>query len=112
MASFADSATIASNGSFQARVNFALITAAVNVYAEGSSIASHAARSAFAVRVFGGAFNINTIGLMVMTNATISAESSVILSSLGTVLSSNNFAIPDGDIQFAVNSLWNDMAGV
>ena len=86
------------------------MVAAVNVYAEGSSVANHATRSSFAIKVFGGAYNINAIGLMVLTNPTIAAEAST--GSSFATNSSMGYAIPDGDIQFAINSLWNDMAGV
>lgn len=105
MASFSDlGSTIAMDLNFQGRVRYAMTVAAVNVYAEASNTPGHAARQAFALKVFNGAFNIVFACMMVLTNATIAAEANA--------TTTPGFAIPDGDIQFAVNSLWNDFAGV
>jgi hypothetical protein len=102
-ASFSDLGTIASNPNFQSRVAYAMATAAVNVYTEGTGVDGHTLRVAFSKSVFTGNYNIFNACLMVLTNATIAAEANV--------ATTPGFAIPDGDIQFAVNSLWNDFAG-
>lgn len=78
--------------------------AAVNVYAEAPGTAGHAQRKAFALMVFNNNYNPQSVCEMVLTNATIAAEA--------VLATTPGFAIPDGDIQFAVNSLWNDFAGV
>src|SRR5258705_14021190 len=102
-ASFSDLGTISKDVNFQGRVQYALMVAAVNVYSEGTT-PGHPARLAFAKQVFANTFSIQAACLMVLTNATIAAEANV--------ATTPGFAIPDGDIQFAVNSLWNDLAGV
>lgn len=102
-ATFSDFGTIAKDANFQSRVNYALMVAAVNVYAEVTSTTGHPARLVFAKNVFAGNFNIFSTCLMVLTNATIAAEANA--------ATTPGFAIPDADIQFTVNSLWNDLAG-
>lgn len=104
MASFADLGTIAQNANYQARVGYAMMVAAQNVYSESSNTAGHAARLALALQVLRGSYNPGTAALAVLTNSTIAAEAV-----LATI---PGYAIPDGDIQFAVNSLWNALAGV
>jgi hypothetical protein len=101
---FSDFGVIAANANFQSRVQYALTVAAINVYSEATNTVGHPARLAFALRVFNQNYSLLMICLMVLTNATIAAEANV--------LTVPGFAIPDGDIQFAVNSLWNDFAGV
>ena len=103
-ASFSDLGTISKDANFQARVQYASMVAAVNVYSEPTNTAGHPARVAFAKQVFANTFSVQAACLMVLTNATIAAEANV--------ATTPGFAIPDGDIQFAVNSLWNDLAGV
>lgn len=103
-ATFADLGTIALNPNFQARVYYAMMTAAVNVYSEATNTAGHAQRRNLALQVFSGSFGVGTMCLAVLTNATIAAEA--------VLATTPDYAIPDGDIQFAVNSLWNDFAGV
>lgn len=104
MASFSDLGNIAKDLDFQRRVNYAMTVAAVNVYAELTNITGHPARLAFALKVFSGNFNIMSSCLLVLTNSTISAGANA--------ATTPGFAIVDGDIQFAVNSLWNDFSGV
>ena len=102
MADFLGCAQIAAGEQFQQRVQFALSVAAANVYTESSGIAGHVARAAFAVKVANGSANIPAAALVIIGNSTISAEAV-------TAVSQNS--IPDSDIQFAVNSNWNLLAG-
>ena len=106
MATFAQIAQIVNNQptEFQSRVNYAMCVAAINVYSEGTGVTGHAARAAFAVRVLAGNFNLAAVCFAVMTNPTIAAEAVYQQPPAGN-------AIPDGDIQFAVNSIWNALAG-
>lgn len=104
MATFSDLGTIARDNNFQTRVQYAMMVAAVNVYSEATNTVGHPARLAYAKQVFAGSFNIMFACMMVLTNSTIAAEA--------VLATTPGFAIPDGDIQFAVNSLWNDFAGV
>jgi hypothetical protein len=92
---------------FQSRVNYAMCVAAINVYAEGTGVTGHAARAAFSTRVLTGNFNLIGACFAVLTNPTISAEAT--LPAQGQPPNGNG--IPDSDIQFAVNSIWNALAG-
>lgn len=102
MASYAELITIAGNSGFQDRVKYALTSAAVSVFNEASSSTGHAARVAYADSVIAGNYNLAPASLAVLTNTTIAAEA--------TLGSAPSFGIPDGDLQFAVNSLWNVLA--
>jgi hypothetical protein len=102
MANYDDLITIAGNNGFQNRIKYALTQAAISVYNEASSSTGHIARLAYATGVIGGNYNLAPAALAVLTNTTISAEA--------TLSSAPDFAIPDSDIQFAVNSLWNALA--
>ena len=102
-ATFSDIGNIAADANFQKRVGYALMVAAVNVYSESPGTQAHPARVALAIRVLNGAFGNSTAAIAVMTNATIAAEANF--------LTVPAFAVPDADIQFAINSLWNALAG-
>ncbi len=104
MATFSDLAAIAKDTNFQSRVSYAMMVAANNVYAEAGNVTGHPARVAFSRQVFCGSINIFYCCLMVLTNSTIAAEA--------VLATTPAFAVPDGDIQFAVNSLWNAFSGV
>ncbi len=102
MASYDDLIKIAGNDGFQNRVKYALTSAAVSVYNELSSTTGHTARVAYATSVIQGSYNLAPASLAVLTNTSIATEA--------TLGSAPDFAIPDSDIQFAVNSLWNALA--
>ncbi len=102
MASYSDLITIAGNNAFQNRIKYSLTQAAVSVYNEASSTTGHTARVAYAVGIIDGNYNLASASLAVLTNSTIAAEA--------TLASAPDFSIPDSDIQFAVNSLWNALA--
>lgn len=102
-ANFAQLAQIAASQEFQQRVSYAMNVAAANVYAEAGTVPSHSARAAYSIKVANGNYNLSAAALAVLTNATIGAEA---------VNGVAGNAIPDGDIQFSVNSLWNMLAGV
>lgn len=103
MATFSDLGAIAQNNNFQSRVGYAMAVAATNVYSESPATTGHAARSVFAQKVINGQYNLYPSSLSVLTNATIAAEA--------VLATTPGYAIPDGDIQFAVNSLWNAFSG-
>jgi hypothetical protein len=100
---FADAGQLARIDEFERRVAYAMKVAAVNVYAEVTTVVGHVARAAYAVKVANGDYNLSEVTLAVLTNATILAE--------GNLTTTPGNAIPDGDIQFAVNSIWNLLAG-
>jgi hypothetical protein len=110
-----DLVTISNDVRFQSRVNYYLNLAAINVLSEANTTASHFQRAAFSKSVIattqplvgsiGTTSNpvLQKYGLNVLTNTTIAGEAT---------LAGPDFAIPDSDINFAVNSLFNDWAGV
>lgn len=101
---FHDFTTISADAGFQGRCRYALITAAVNVMAELPATTQHRLRVNYAIQVLQGSINILEVALAVLTNASIIAEANV--------ATTPDFAIPDSDIQFQVNSLFNALAGV
>ena len=103
MASYDDLITISGNNGFQQRVKYAMESAAVSVYNEASSTTGHTARVGLATSIIQGNYGIlAAAALGVLTNATIAAEA--------TLATAPDFGIPDTDLQFAVNSLWNALA--
>lgn len=99
---FTDIYIVATAYGFMQRVNYALTVAAVGVMIEAANTASHAQRVVFAKQILAGGFP-GSAYYSVLTNATIAAESNS---------ASAGQAIPDADIQFAVNSIFNALAGV
>lgn len=102
MASYDDLIAISGNNGFIGRVRYALTSAAVSVYNEASTTTGHAQRLALASQVIQGGYNPGSAALPVLTNAAIAAEA--------TLATAPDFGIPDTDLQFAVNSLWNALA--
>lgn len=103
MASFSDIATIAcDDATFRRRVSYALTVAAINAYSEPTGVAGHVARAAFATKVLASQFDLHGAVLGVLTNATIATEAN-------SATPGNN--VPDADIQFAINSIFNALAG-
>jgi hypothetical protein len=98
-----DLMTIANDNRFQSRCSYTLDVAAVNVIAESTTTANHIQRTSYAKNVVAGNFTPKTIAIGVLTNSTIAAEAA---------LGSADFSIPDSDIQFTVNTLFNDFAGI
>lgn len=101
-ATFAQLDKISQDPAFQGRVKIALFTAAVNVYSEAPTTAGHVARAGYAVRVLNGNYDIRSVCYAVLTNPTIEGEG---------IPGTTNDSIPDGDIQFQVNAVWNALAG-
>ncbi len=70
-----------------------------------AAVAGHGTRSNYATKVLSNqGFDLQTIAMAVLMNATITGEAVV-----GTL---PDFGIPDNDIEFAVASIWNALAGV
>ena len=101
--SYADAGQLAKTDEFLRRVAYAMQSAAVAVYSEQGTVTGHAARAAYATKVSNGTFDLATAALVVLTNASILAE--------GNLTTTPGNGIPDSDIQFAVNSVWNLLAG-
>lgn len=104
MALYRDLINISRQDSLQDRVKYALETAAINVMAESNTVTSHATRVTYAIKVLSGQENLFECAVAVMTNPTIAAEANI-----ATI---PDFGIPDTDMQSAVNSLFNALAGV
>lgn len=103
MATFSQLATIASDSGFQSRVKYAMAVAALAIYNEALNTPGHSTRAKLAVNILSGTFNFTFCYLSVLTNSTIAAEANP--------SSGPDFSIPDSDIQFQVNSMWNAIAG-
>lgn len=104
MANYNDLTAIANNGTFQGRVLYALTLSATNVMAEVKTTQFHWQRGEFAAKVLSGSLYILPYCLAVLANPTVAAEA--------VLATTPDYAIPDADIQFAVNSLWNAFSGV
>lgn len=104
MASYSDLGQLTLQTNFQNRVRVALFLAAVSAYTENVDATGHAARSAYAVKVLNGQYDILSAAYAVLTNPTISGEATAD----GAVA---NNGIPDGDLQFSMNSVYNGLAG-
>ncbi len=108
MSTFSQLGSIARETDFSNRVQYALFVAAVNVLAEDPGTAGHALRVIYGQRVLANNYSISPVCYAVMANPTIAAEATV--TPVGEASTGNG--VPDGDIQFAVNSLWNAFSGV
>jgi hypothetical protein len=95
--------SVARDTAFQARVRFCLTTAAIAVMAEVNTTANHAVRVTYAKTVIAGTADVYAAAVAVVTNSTIAAEANP---------TSADQAVPDGDLQFTVNSLFNALSGV
>ena len=105
MATFDQITTISLDKGFQARVQYAATIAAENVYNELTNTPGHVTRASYATKVLnGGLSNLAAVALSILTNPTIAAEANP--------ANPPDFSIPDSDIQFAMNSIWNSLAGV
>lgn len=102
MATYATIARIATHPNFLARVQYAMMTAAINVAAEGA-VTNHAVRLAYAQKIFAGTADMTAASFAIVTNSSILAEA---------VENATDNAIPDSDIQFSANSVFASLAGV
>lgn len=98
---YTDIVDVAAKPSFIARVRYALTLAAVNVAAESAATPNHAARLVLATAVLGGSYPAGAVSA-VLANPTIAAESDS---------SQRGENVADGDLQFAINSLFDSLAG-
>lgn len=100
----ADTAKIinaASDPVFYTRVSFITLKVAQNVGAEDPATANHANRIAYCARVFSGMDNAVLLSNHVAAaNATIAAA----------LESGGPSAVPDGDIEFALATIWDARA--
>jgi hypothetical protein len=104
MASLTDLSSIALSVDFSRRINMAAFNCALAVMAESANTPSHAQRVIFAATILAGNSPNLLLAYGILNNTTIAAEADV--------SSPPGFAIPDGDLQFAMNSIFNAYAGV
>jgi len=91
----------ASDPVFYTRVSFISLKTAQNVASEDSSTANHVNRVDYAERIFRGGDNALLISMHV------AASNPTIASTLET---EGGAAVPDGDIEFALASIWDARA--
>ena len=91
----------ASDPTFYTRVSFISLKVAQNVGAEDPAAPNHANRIAYCARIFTGADNALLLAQHVAaSNPTIAA----------TLETEGGDAVPDGDIEFALASIWDARA--
>lgn len=108
MADLLDLGAIAADNEFQNRCMNALMAYAINtVLVEEDNVANHSVREAYALSLEGNQGNISprVVAETVLTNPTIAAEAT-------TASLPGCTAIPDSDIEFAITTVFNDLAGV
>lgn len=87
-----------SKPTFYQRVSFLSLGVAQDVASEAPAAPNHANRVAYANRIFTGAEDALLLSMhVVSSNATISAK----------VEADGGDAVPDGDIEFALASIWD-----
>lgn len=107
MANTQDLMFIAFQQSFQNRVQYALVNASLAVMTESAGQNGHTSRVTYGSNVLAGTADLLLPSIAVLNNPTIAAEAT-----LTPAAATPLFAIPDSDIQFAVNSCFSDLAGV
>lgn len=96
-------ATVLSTTATTVTISASVTGAGVAIGDSIAFVSGHVARAAFAHNVTTGNFDLIGAAFAVLGNSTIAAEA--------VLTTTPDFAIPDTDIQFAVNSLWNLLAG-
>ena len=91
----------ASDPTFYTRVSFIALKVAQNVASEDPATANHENRVNYAARVLRGADNALLLAMhLAASNATIAA----------TLETDGGSAVPDGDIEFALATIWDARA--
>ena len=103
---FLDSYSLSRNETFQARIESAIVAAAIQINGESTSVNTDkdAKRKALAIAIINNTFGYVAIfARLVAANSTISAAYAA---------TPNQSVIPDGDIEFTIASVFDDAAGV
>lgn len=95
--SIASAMIAALNNDVQSRIQYLLIKSAIAVMAEVNTIPGHTARVIYSNKILSGQADINEASVAVFTNATVAAA---------------GFSAADADLEFAVTSMFNALAGV
>lgn len=105
MATASEAVRVADEATWQDRVEYFRLAAALDVVAEDPLTTEHAARVTYAQKIIGSGNNIAGYSLAVATNSTI-------LAALSEATGSPDWGVSDNDMEFTVNSLFNAFAGV
>lgn len=105
MATANEAALVADEITWQDRIEYYRLKAAIAVMAEDAQTANHAERVTYAKKIIEGGDNISGYSLAVATNSTIQAAIIVATGAPG-------WDVTDNDIEFTVNSLFNAFAGI
>lgn len=106
MASYKDLITIANDPNFQNRVLYALEVASIAVMSEAGNADGHTRRVCYANAVLNNGVSVVCATRAILTNVAIAGEADISQTTNG------GYAIPDGDIQFAANTLFSALSGV
>lgn len=105
MADLADLGEIANDFRFQCRCMQAAMGMALSVMIEEDNVPSHTQRVSYAESILNNSASGLEIARAVLENATIAAEANI-----ADIATDSN--VPDADIQFAVNTVFNALAGI
>lgn len=107
MATFKDLITISNDQNFQNRVLYALEVSSISVMAESGLVEGHVRRVYYANAILnaGSSYSQNA-ARAILTNPAISAEANI------SIKTDGGYGIPDGDIQFVINTLFSALSGV
>lgn len=105
MATASEAVQVADQASWQTRVNYYRLKAAIAVVAEDPLTLHHAERVTYAQTLIAGGDNIVGYSLGVATSASI-------LTNISESAGAPDWGITDNDMEFTVNSLFNAYAGV
>lgn len=104
MSDFLKAARIAENQSWTKRLGLIALNAAIDVLAENPETPDHAARAALASAVVrGDQIVMSAIPRIAMTNETVRTSAVA-----GPDLTGE--AVPDGDLEYTINSIWTSVA--
>lgn len=107
MATFLEVATWAGSPVIQQRVRGAMVKVAIQISGEGIGSMSELQtkkRQQMAFAVLSGGLNVHQWTIAVMNNATIQ--------NAGVTGDPPDSNAPDGDIEFVLTEIWDDMAGI
>ena len=93
---------IAGDTIFQSRIRYFMYKAALAVMTESGDTVNHENRFSLAKRILRGEGSVEQFSISTVTNATIAQE--------GNISTPPEHGIPDGDIEFVVNSVFGILA--
>ena len=105
MATASEAARVADQATWQDRVEYYRLAAALDVVAEDPVTQNHLERVVYAQKIIAGSNNISGYSLAVATNATV-------LASISEATGEPDWGVSDNDMEFTVNSLFNAFAGI